>query len=200
MNDSEMLNRYVQSARTAGVQVELVASDDLPGRLATLLAEYGGLTGSPEDAPPRIAALPSSGWPREILEVVESALAASGFAVVKPEHTVEGQARNSDRLAEASIGITFCAAFLAETGSMALPASPGACTLAALLPKLHVALSTPDGCRESLADYLSGLSGTLPSRLTLVTGPSRTGDIEATMTVGVHGPGKVIHLIVTGRA
>ena len=35
-----------------------------------------------------------------------------------------------------------------------------------------------------------------PSRLTLVTGPSRTGDIELTMTTGVHGPGKVLHFIL----
>ena len=65
------------------------------------------------------------------------------------------------------------------------------------LPEVHLALSYPEGCRGSLADYLPDVSRALPSRLTLVTGPSRTGDIEATMTTGVHGPRKVFHYILT---
>ena len=52
-------------------------------------------------------------------------------------------------------------------------------TLAALLPEVHLALSYAEGCRAGLADYLRERGNALPSRLTLVTGPSRTGDIEA---------------------
>ncbi len=39
------------------------------------------------------------------------------------------------------------------------------------------------------------VEGALPSALTFVTGPSRTGDIEQTLTIGVHGPGE-LHLVV----
>ncbi|MFP5212525.1 MAG: lactate utilization protein C [Acidobacteriota bacterium] len=188
MSDLDKLNLYIERARAAGAEVECIAPGDLHARLETLLA---GLD--------PIAALPASGWPQELLETVEAVLRASNFEIVTPRKTDDGFAWDRDRLAHASVGITFCPVFLADTGSLALPAGPGAGTLAALLPEIHVALSYPEGCRMGLADYLPEIGDAMPSRLTLVTGPSRTGDIEATMTVGVHGPRKVIHYILSGR-
>jgi L-lactate utilization protein LutC len=101
--------------------------------------------------------------------------------------------------ADAAVGITFCAAFVAETGSLCLPAGPGLGNRASLLPELHLCLSLPRGVVPTLADLLGAGGSPLPSRLTLVTGPSRTGDIEGTMTAGVHGPGRVLHWILDGE-
>jgi len=197
---SDILERYVRIARAAGTHVEFIAADDLPGRLAPILRE---LTESCNPAPidnpaPRLAALPASGWPQGLRESVETILAASGYETIMPRKAPDGYDWERDRLAEASIGITWCAEFLADTGSLVLPAGPGMGTLAALLPEVHLALSYAEGCRADLADYLRERGTGLPSRLTLVTGPSRTGDIEATMTKGVHGPGKVLHFILDG--
>lgn len=50
---------------------------------------------------------------------------------------------------------------------------------------------------ETLDELLAERASERPSRLTLVTGPSRTGDIEGTMTTEVHGPGRVLHWILT---
>jgi hypothetical protein len=214
MKKSEELLRYVQRARAAGVEVDFVATEDFPGRLAAFLSENRGLTrsfaGQPELHPTEIstplaplagrtalvAALPASDWPQPIRDMVESALGASGFQIVTPRQTVDGYSWEREQIARAALGLTFCSVFLADTGSMVLPAGPGAGTLAALLPEVHLALSYPEGCRGSLAAYLPEVSPALPSRLTLVTGPSRTGDIEATMTTGVHGPRKVFHYIL----
>jgi L-lactate utilization protein LutC len=113
-----------------------------------------------------------------------------------PQQSPEGYTWDRERLAGASIGITWRVAFLADTGSLVLPAGPGMGTLASLLPEIHLALSFAAGCRAGLADYLSQIGCSLPSRLTLATGPSRTGDIEAAMTPGVHGPRTVVHLIL----
>ena len=132
--------------------------------------------GNPE---PRIAALPASGWPQGLRESVDIILAASGYETIMPRKVPDGYAWDRDRLARASIGITWCAEFLADTGSLVLPAGPGMGTLAALLPEVHLALSYAEGCRAGLADYLLERGNRLPCRLTLVTGPSRTGDIEA---------------------
>lgn len=213
----ERLARYVEKAQAAGVEVEFTVPEDLAGRLAALLShgnfqresdvpfsERSGrlamyLSGvSISQSATRMAALPVSGWPHGLREQVESSLLTSGFEIVAPVQTDKGYIWERSEIAAASLGITFCAVFLAQTGSLVLPSGPGFGTQAALLPEVHLALSYPQGCIESLADTLGGPAGTLPSRVTLVTGPSRTGDIEATMTTGVHGPRRVIHLILTG--
>lgn len=193
MSSDEQLILYEQRARAAGVKVHFLSAWDLPRHLAAFIAGNGGLPG---DATGRIAALPASIWPRELLEVVESTLGACSFEIVTPRKAGDSYVWDRDRLSKASLGITYCATYLADTGSMVLPASPGAGTLAALLPDVHLALSYPMGCRRNLAEYLSEMTAALPSRLTLITGPSRSGDIEATMTTGVHGPSKVVHYIV----
>jgi L-lactate utilization protein LutC len=57
-------------------------------------------------------------------------------------------------------------------------------------------LSYAKDCRPDLGGYLAEFGADIPSRLTFVTGPSRTGDIEASMTTCVHGPGRVLHWII----
>lgn len=213
MNHCDSVMAYAERARTVGTRVECMAPADLPGRLATFLGEVrgawekvgcaadagrhqenGGQSSSKEAAP--LTALPEQGWPPGVREMVESSLAACGFQIVSPRRVSEGYTWDRDQLAAAALGITFCASYLADTGSLVVPAGPGYGTLASLLPEVHLALSYPEGCLAGLGEYLSNLAGVLPSRFTLITGPSRTGDIEATMTTGVHGPREVHHWIL----
>lgn len=182
-------------ARSAGTHVEFITADDLPGRLAPILCDPAQSC----NAGPGVAAVSASGWPQGMRESVETILAASGYGTVMPRKTPDGYTWDRDRLAGASIGITWCEQFLADTGSLILPSGPGMGTLAALLPEVHLALSYAEGCRAALADYLRETGPVLPSRVTLVTGPSRTGDIEASMTTGVHGPRRVLHFILDGE-
>ncbi len=187
------LDRYVSRAAAAGVEVEIIAPMSLSGRLGALLSECGASSAQAE----RVAALPATGWPQTLREEVASTLEWAGFQVESPLKTSDGFIWRRKELAKAVLGITFCELFLAETGSLLLAAGLGAGTLASLMPEIHLALSRSDGCRQNLSEYLSHLSGALPSRLTLVTGPSRTGDIELSMTKGVHGPKRVLHWILT---
>jgi L-lactate dehydrogenase complex protein LldG len=74
--------------------------------------------------------------------------------------------------------------------------------LASLLPPVHICVLPADRIVAAPADVLRGLGhdpGALPSSLVLVTGPSRTGDIEQLLTIGAHGP-TALHVIVVSPA
>lgn len=85
---------------------------------------------------------------------------------------------------------------LAETGSVVLAASPAEPRANSLLPSVHVSLLAEDRILPGLAELFEALGNELPSALAIVTGPSRSGDIEQTLVVGVHGPGEV-HIVLT---
>ena len=96
--------------------------------------------------------------------------------------------------AASDLGITTCSWAVAETGTIALYATPSTGRLPSLLPTAHLALvrpsqivkSVPDGLRL-LADHMAQHGGP-PSAVNLVSGPSRSADIEGDLAVGVHGP------------
>jgi L-lactate dehydrogenase complex protein LldG len=101
----------------------------------------------------------------------------------------------SDRL-----GITGCFCAIAETGTLVVLAGADAPTATTLLPDTHVAVLPADrvvsGMEEAFA-LIRGERGMLPRAVNLISGPSRTGDIEQTVVVGAHGPFRV-HILVVG--
>jgi L-lactate utilization protein LutC len=87
---------------------------------------------------------------------------------------------------------------LADTGSVVLAASPDEPRAASLLPDVHVTLVSEDVIVAGLDELFAAVGNDLPSSLAIVTGPSRSADIEQKLTVGVHGPGEV-HVVIQGR-
>ena len=84
---------------------------------------------------------------------------------------------------------------LADTGSVVLAASPVEPRARSLLPEVHISLLREDRILPGLAELFEALGPDLPSGLAIVTGPSRSADIEQELTVGVHGPGEV-HVVL----
>ncbi|NLX06700.1 MAG: LUD domain-containing protein [Phycisphaerae bacterium] len=88
---------------------------------------------------------------------------------------------------------------VAETGSIALAADPQRQRLASLVPNIHVAVLWADQIVPDLMDldacFRKAYGQTLPGAVTLITGPSKTADIEMNLVVGVHGPAQ-LHLVV----
>ena len=107
----------------------------------------------------------------------------------------QGALREAAFLADA--GISSVDYGVAETGTLALLARPGQGRSVSLLPPVHIAVLDANDVVAELAAFFERVTadGELPSALTFITGPSRTGDIELVLTVGVHGP-KEIHLII----
>ena len=102
-----------------------------------------------------------------------------------------------DVQASAEIGVTGCDAAIAETGSIALITGRGKPRGASLLPGTHVALVRRDQLRFGMGEFFRERAPDLAAaaNCTFVTGASRTADIELTLTVGVHGPGRVIVIV-----
>ncbi len=77
---------------------------------------------------------------------------------------------------------------LADPGSVAIAASPAEPRTRSLLPDVHVSVVSEDRVLPGLAELLSAVRDELPSSLAIVSGPSRSADIEQVLALGVHGP------------
>ena len=90
------------------------------------------------------------------------------------------------------IGISSVDCAIAETGTLMVCSRPGQERLASLLPIMHVAIVERQQIVPDLIDAFGQLQerglDNLPSNITFITGPSKTGDIELQLTTGVHGP------------
>lgn len=98
----------------------------------------------------------------------------------------------------ADLGISAVDQVVAETGTLALATRPDQPRSVSLLVPIHLAIAWREQIVDDLFDLFCGNSlSELPACLSLITGPSKTGDIELKLVTGVHGPG-VVHLIVIG--
>jgi L-lactate dehydrogenase complex protein LldG len=84
---------------------------------------------------------------------------------------------------------------LADTGSVVLAASPDEPRARSLLPEVHVTLLRESLILPGLDELFAAVGASLPSSLAIVSGPSRSADIEQRLTTGVHGP-REVHVVL----
>ncbi|MGE0143214.1 MAG: lactate utilization protein C [Planctomycetota bacterium] len=96
--------------------------------------------------------------------------------------------RDPRSLARCALGITGVRAAIAETGTLVLDASLERARLVSLLPEIHLAIVRSDQVVADLTEHFESLGSSPPAAITMITGPSRTADIELTLAIGVHGP------------
>jgi len=92
-------------------------------------------------------------------------------------------------LAGCDLGVTEADFALPETGTLGLRSSTKKPRAVSLVPRIHLALLTPAALRPDLHEVFA--EARRDNYLVLITGPSRTSDIELTVTLGVHGPQKL---------
>ena len=124
--------------------------------------------------------------------------AAEVFGTEPTVEAIQSHARASLRkkFIEASVGISGANMAIAETGTLVLVTNEGNADLTTTLPPVHIALFGIDKLVASLDDAVAVLrmlprSGTgqiITSYVNWITGPSRSADIEQSLTIGVHGP------------
>jgi len=188
----DLVQRFCEEVTAVGGQAFVVNSvDDARKKLRDLLNEA--------------KAQSAVCWRHEILERI-------GLRSLLAEMTVEGlnhdllsglpEEEQRGRLLACDIGITSCDAAIAETGTLMTCSGPGQERLASLIAPVHVAIVERKQIVPDLIDAFQLLHdrgpGALPSNVTFITGPSKTGDIELQLTTGVHGPGVWQVIIVDG--
>jgi L-lactate dehydrogenase complex protein LldG len=96
------------------------------------------------------------------------------------------------------VGITSADYALADTGTLVMLAGPQEARLVSLLPPAHIAVVPRDRILTGLDELFSVLPrpAEQTSSMVLITGPSRTADIEQILVRGVHGPGQITVVIV----
>ena len=136
---------------------------------------------------------------------LEGRLAGSGIEINLMAFDGQGE-REAQRLlhrqraSEADIGVTGVDYAIAETGTCVLLARKGVSRLVSLLPPTHVAIVQSGEVLPTLDELFTlqrreHLKGNPRSYMNLISGPSRSADIEYTLVTGVHGPGDV-HLVL----
>ena len=176
---ADLVARFLQRATDMSSTVERIASrSEIPGAVARYLDAL--------ELPPELAEQKSHAgvcWP----EFADLDWSGAGLTI-EARPTV-----GHDRL-----GITgsFCA--IAETGTLVFTTGAATPTATALLPDTHIAVIRADrvvsGMEEAFA-LVRNEHGGMPRAMNMISGPSRTGDIEQTIVLGAHGPFRV-HILV----
>jgi L-lactate dehydrogenase complex protein LldG len=117
--------------------------------------------------------------PRLKLLGIAETLNALGVELVSP---------NADKyeMATCDLGVTEAEYLLPETGTLVLQSSAGKPRAVSLLPRVHLAIVGPEMLRADMHQVFA--EARERHYLVFITGPSRTADIELTVTLGVHGP------------
>ena len=129
----------------------------------------------------------------ELMPLLPEVAAGYGVELVA---AADGRAEALALAEPLAAGLTICELAVAQTGGLVQAAGPGGGRILSLLPPLHVALVREADVLPDMAALARALIDQErfplgPPALALISGPSKTADIEGTMIRGVHGPGRV---------
>jgi L-lactate dehydrogenase complex protein LldG len=165
--DAEIEQLFIEIGKLNGVTRRLASRNDLGAALAELVKAEAVKKATLWSTPDLMA------WD------VPGTLKALGVEIVSPQ-------ADKHLVAECELGVTGVDAALPETGTLLLRSSPERPRIVSLLPRVHLAILTPAALRPDLHQVFAEVKH--DPYCVLVTGPSRTSDIELTLTLGVHGP------------
>ena len=174
LDEADPVGSFVRNAESVAAVVHRVAGDgEVDAVLRSIVAQEGIGSAVVSAAPPAVA--------------IGERLRRMGVAVAGYDRTTGPGA---------DLGVTAPTAGLAMTGTLVQRSDVEGGRGASLVPRVHLAVLPVSRIVGSTADVLLDLTGSaMPSNITLITGPSRTGDIEMVLTLGVHGPVR-LHILL----
>lgn len=135
------------------------------------------------------------------IAISDSPLVRRIFKLVESDVLVLENA-GPEALFDCDVGITGAQWAIAETGTLVLESEHERHRLSSLVPMIHIAIVESGRVRQTLGEVLQTLEQQgqegLSRTVTFITGPSRTSDIELTLAIGVHGPGELYVILLSG--
>lgn len=184
-----LVTRFSQELAAVGGRAERCRTpEQLAARLAAVCREAGVRTIALE-ADPR--------WDQPRWQPWRRALDKAGCELLRP-----GDGPSPREIAAAAdAGLTIADFAIADTGTLGQWTGTGRSRVISLLPLVHLVLLPAGSLVATRAVVMGRMEAAAaqqgwPSQVVFITGPSRTGDIEGALTVGVHGPGQVHVFIV----
>lgn len=174
------LERFSRELEALGGTVQQCTEAELPQALAAFLKSRRIRS---------VLAWENEHLPEEVLDAVRAAR-------IRVEHTYRPHVELSTR-ARPQAGLTAASGAAAETGTLLITAGKGRPLTASLVADIHVAVLKKADIYATLAEVLRREDVQQASAAVLISGPSRTADIEMTLTVGVHGPREVHVFCIT---
>lgn len=181
-SDVNVIDLFTQRASEIGMKVHRIQAVDLADCLVTVLTEC--------EAKRVMFSVNGEARERFLIET----LGENHIEVINWRNTGEIDIQYS-----ADVGITDVHAALAETGTLICCTDARSSRGLSLVPPIHVAIVRASDVVPDMIDYWARFQGIpntdLPSSIAMITGPSKTADIEGELHVGVHGPGQV-HILL----
>lgn len=135
------------------------------------------------------------GRDHDVAREARERLGGSSVELVDVDRDIEDWQREMFERVDA--GLTSTLGGIAETGSLWLWPTPDEPRLLSLVPPLHIAVLDTDCIEDTLFDTMTrhGWAESMPTNALLISGPSKTADIEQTLAYGVHGPRELVILL-----
>jgi len=176
--DGPIVEKFCEMVLDARMQLHRVGGPaDVPAAVLAIMKQHGV----------RSAIVSEEAFPGR--EALRAAMEAAGCELL--------DLRAPDAPFEADLGITAARLAIAETGSIVVRSGPDVRRIGSLAVPVHVSIVPRERIVPDLMDWAAALGPDMPSNEVLITGPSKTSDIEMKLVVGVHGP-RHVHVVLVG--
>lgn len=182
--DVVLIDAFRTAALRAGCQVTDATASDWVAKTVALLcdADVKRVVVAPDER---------TAFKGGQADALARACGAAGIEVTR--------ATDDETLFDVPVAVTGVLAGVAETGTLVCASGPDTARGVSLIPPTHIAIVAAEQLVADLADAFALLEGqALPSNVNLITGPSKTADIEGVLITGVHGPGVVQVVLAQG--
>lgn len=181
-NREQRIARFTEKMQAVRAEVHRVARSDWPAKLLKLASEKGLSN---------LLCAPATPHGKTLMAAATDA----GPALIPYEQDIEDW---KDRLFDdIDAAITASRAAIAETGSLILWPDAQEPRLMSLVPPVHIVLLDAERIYSTFAEAVEAQNWAngMPTNALLISGPSKSADIEQTLAYGVHGPKQLLVLI-----